>query len=241
MCSVSWQWRDSSDKEAPLLSVYFNRDEQRSRELATPPMVQDLNGVSAILPTDPQRGGTWIASNQHGLTIALLNNYSVLLEKDTSYESRGFIVKTLAEAVTIEEASQTLETLVNQHSFPAFSLLLWDTKTTEQKLFHWNQTDFSSSQLGTTFFTSSSWNTEAVQHHRAEQFKAKVLAGIISHADFHSTTPLGEEKESVYMSRELTQTVSRTYVFVTSSTSTMEYFDRATETTSSCSLELNKL
>jgi hypothetical protein len=51
----------------------FNRDEARSRSAATPPRWGCYGDREALLPIDPAGRGTWIAVNDAGLAMALLN------------------------------------------------------------------------------------------------------------------------------------------------------------------------
>ena len=50
----------------------MNRDELLSRSPALPPSNFQTGGLLAIYPFE-KSGGTWIACNQHGVTLALLN------------------------------------------------------------------------------------------------------------------------------------------------------------------------
>jgi hypothetical protein len=58
MCTVSW-WR-----EPDSYTVFFNRDELKTRSRALPPTIQQQNGVRYIAPTDADGGGTWLGSKQ---------------------------------------------------------------------------------------------------------------------------------------------------------------------------------
>lgn len=50
-----------------------NRDELRSRPAALPPRVQQFGPRTALMPVDPTSGGTWVAVNDAGLALTLLN------------------------------------------------------------------------------------------------------------------------------------------------------------------------
>ena len=50
----------------------MNRDEKRSRPIASPPEIVDAGNRRAVFPRDP-RGGSWIAVNQMGVCLALIN------------------------------------------------------------------------------------------------------------------------------------------------------------------------
>ncbi|MBI4909752.1 MAG: hypothetical protein HY820_39405, partial [Acidobacteria bacterium] len=53
--------------------VLCNRDEKKTRRKALPPVVNTRQGVRYIAPADGDHGGTWIAVNDRGLTLCLLN------------------------------------------------------------------------------------------------------------------------------------------------------------------------
>ena len=55
-------------------TLLFNRDELRTRgpEIA-PSETRTDSGVRYVAPTDSDAGGTWIAANEHGVSVALLN------------------------------------------------------------------------------------------------------------------------------------------------------------------------
>lgn len=59
--------------ERVRLRLLFNRDEQRSRPQSLPPRWVELVGRRALMPLDPQSGGTWIGVNDAGLVACLLN------------------------------------------------------------------------------------------------------------------------------------------------------------------------
>jgi hypothetical protein len=50
-----------------------NRDELRCRPVALPPRIEQFGQRRAVLPVDPTSGGTWVAVNDAGLALALLN------------------------------------------------------------------------------------------------------------------------------------------------------------------------
>src|SRR5205085_949351 len=51
----------------------FNRDERRTRPAGLPPVRRLFGPRQAVLPTDPASGGTWLAVNDAGLALAILN------------------------------------------------------------------------------------------------------------------------------------------------------------------------
>ncbi len=241
MCSVSWKWHPSTE-DSHKLSVYFNRDEQKVRPAALVPKIESLDGTQAILPTDPKRGGTWIAANEHQVVVALLNLYSVKPTPGKDYASRGVLVKALAPCRSSEEAVKQLQQLVKDHLFPAFTVILWDANLRSEQLFQWDEKALRPVINQQPFFTSSSWETKRVQAARTSSFIEQVLHGSIPQDEFHSTTPEGEEWSSVYMQRDVTETVSRTNVYITSTSITMEYKERASDQVHHITIEqMNKV
>ncbi len=96
-----------------------NRDELRTRPTAEPPHTFAHDGRRVLYPRDPQGGGTWIAVNDAGLTLTLLNlNETNTTERvagnhdtTTNKLSRGLVVPQLAEAASVDEALQMADRL----------------------------------------------------------------------------------------------------------------------------------
>jgi len=59
-------------------SLAVNRDEQRLRPVARPPVTCRIGGVRATFPIDPVGNGTWVAANDAGLVLALLNRHPLM-------------------------------------------------------------------------------------------------------------------------------------------------------------------
>ena len=84
--------------------VVCNRDERPTRPVARPPRAWPTEVSWATYPLDPVSGGTWIGVNDHGLVVALLNRAAARDEARVSPPSRGSIVPTLLECVSIAQA-----------------------------------------------------------------------------------------------------------------------------------------
>jgi len=90
----------------------MNRDEKITRGVGEGPETQDLegpetqdlNGTTAIYPSDGA-GGTWIAANEYGISLALLNwNDVVRRPLDIrKARSRGGIIPGLASSSRMAE------------------------------------------------------------------------------------------------------------------------------------------
>jgi hypothetical protein len=77
----------------------MNRDEKLTRPTGLPPKVKKVNGRAVISPSEPG-GGTWIAMNDHGATLALINWYSIAARVDGKAVSRGEVVNSGSAAIS---------------------------------------------------------------------------------------------------------------------------------------------
>lgn len=103
MCSVSWI------RDAAGLHVFMNRDERRSRAPERPPRVFARAGVRRIAPEDGAAGGTWIAANEFGLVVLLVNGYLHDDARRTDEpRSRGLLVDDMAAARSSLELADAL-------------------------------------------------------------------------------------------------------------------------------------
>ena len=90
--------------------LLMNRDEQRTRAVASPPRLHACSGFSALYPSEPS-GGTWIGLNEKGLTVALINWYSKPQLESIPAFSRGEIIPRLLSSDTIGTAEAILRDL----------------------------------------------------------------------------------------------------------------------------------
>ena len=137
MCTVSWFATHSG------YELFFNRDESRQRAIATAPIKRTSNACDFLSPVDEEAGGSWISTNQFGVTVCLLNLYlesSVQPSHGTKhsidYVSRGEIISNLADVSSLDEIYTRLDQAhLNQYrTFRVFAidssalniLLIWD-------------------------------------------------------------------------------------------------------------------
>jgi hypothetical protein len=87
MCTASWAPRPDG------YTLCFNRDERRTRAPELPAAVRQAAGVAFLAPLDGDAGGTWIAVNQWGVTLSLLNRYQLSPAPDPPQpRSRGLVI-----------------------------------------------------------------------------------------------------------------------------------------------------
>lgn len=166
MCSVTWFLSDTG------YQVFFNRDEQKSRALALPPAIYDRQGVSVMMPLDPQGQGSWISLNQFGLSLCLLNNYQGRVP-DGTLISRGVLLKSLAGSSSIEQITLAFEKLALSR-FAPFTLLAFDPLLTQQQgevlAYAWDGEQFCSGVTSSPLF-SSGVALDEVQRYRTQVYQ----------------------------------------------------------------------
>jgi len=105
------------------LRLVSNRDELVARAPALEPEWRTLGAGRALWPTDPVGGGTWIAANERGLVLAILNlNLEPSPTLPGKLASRGQIIPRLARASSWQEAVDLSSTLLLE-AYAPFRLL----------------------------------------------------------------------------------------------------------------------
>src|SRR6266516_4836326 len=112
----------------------MNRDEKFTRSTALPPAIVDLADRRAIFPREPE-GGTWIAANDAGVCLALINWHRIAREPKHDVVSRGQVVRALAAKSSDEEIAAGLAALPLDR-LPPFRLIA--IIPSEQKVTEWH-------------------------------------------------------------------------------------------------------
>lgn len=104
MCTVTWSYRTGG------YDLLMNRDELHERGPALPPQERTTDGVHFLAPIDTDADGTWIAVNELGVTVGLLNRYPAGYAPSTGlpFRSRGKLVLSLAGAGSAADAVEAL-------------------------------------------------------------------------------------------------------------------------------------
>jgi hypothetical protein len=104
-----------------------NRDERRTRPVALPPQVRRFGRRWVVYPIDPVGGGTWVAVNDAGLAMTLLNinSGSRVSKKKTHTLSRGSIIPGLLHCDTLD-ATITAASALDAALYAHFRLILLD-------------------------------------------------------------------------------------------------------------------
>ena len=220
MCTLTYLLNDIG------YELFFNRDEQRSRLPAIPPKFNQAR--SAIYPVDPQGEGTWLAVNQHGLTLALLNYYQAPFNNNPDIVSRGQLILSLLD---IEAEVDTIKQLkaMDLQIYQPFQLCIFpdDLSLNNNKVLCLNWTGSELIPIDIDLpITSSSIDLDEVYKKRKSRFNHLIDENSPSSnqlKNFHfSTEILG--KHSVNMQRPDAQTVSISHIVVDHDIS-FKYFD----------------
>jgi len=175
MCTLSWEYCGGD------YIVFFNRDELKTRVPALPVRENtSKRGVRILHPVDGEKGGSWIAVNQWGVTTCLLNLYEYPIQSipREGFQSRGHLVMEMADSRSLDETQKRLSD-IDPCVYPPFHFVQFDPKNgiksmkwTGQET-HWlNQPD----RCLTPLSGSSYKNTEVVRQ-RIETYQRLVFSG----------------------------------------------------------------
>ena len=232
-----------------------NRDEAIGRPVATGPRLRSFGGRRAIMPCDPTSGGTWIAVNNAGVAMILLNrNPSGATPSDRSSLSRGTIIPSLLHCGSLDEAVARSQAIRREFYAPFRLILLNCDQLVDIDSIQPSLVTSSHSLSSAQIFTSSGLGDEIVRGPRTSLFNAWfgnhdttqssrhtlcAVAGRGRHTecacyselqdDFHQHYWLGAEQISVHMRRTDARTVSYTAIRLFPSSIHMSYRDYARE------------
>ncbi|MEE2939551.1 MAG: NRDE family protein [Planctomycetota bacterium] len=165
-------------------TLLFNRDELRARgpEIA-PAEARTDSGVRYIAPTDSDAGGTWIAANEHGVSVALLNGYVESRgHRQGDWTSRGALVRSLADMRSAEELWRRMSPRGLDAYRPSVVVALG---LGERPLVaRWDGRDVAFDPRADLALpiTSSSYEQSEVQRFRRELYDREVRDGLAPHA-----------------------------------------------------------
>lgn len=221
MCTVTFIARKRG------YALGMNRDEKLTRPSGLPPKKMVLNGHAVISPSEPG-GGTWIAVNDCGATLALINWYSVTARVGGNAVSRGEVVNSVCTAIAPEVADAALQGLP-LHRINPFRLIGVFPATCEIVEWRWNLKRLvrKNHRWKTQQWISSGFDEPSAQRVRGKTFQRATRQ--------HSAGSLGWLRRlhrshspkagpfSTCMHREDAATVSYTEVAVSSREASMRY------------------
>lgn len=212
MCTVSFLPRENGY----LLGM--NRDEKIARGGGSPPEVHQLGGMRATFPSD-KAGGTWIACNQYGITLALLN-WNIPVVQQSPRRSRGLIISHLLPLTNPRELNSALGMYELVHYAP-FRLLA--INPAERRVLQWNW-DGAHLASGSCTWEMRHWFSSSASDKSAEELRGRVCsdashdtnAGSVSGLrQLHRSHENSPGAFSICVHRELVETLSYTEVLCT--------------------------
>jgi hypothetical protein len=207
-----------------------NRDELNTRPAALAPVLRTFGEHRAVFPVDPVSGGTWIAVNDAGLALALLNhNPRRRLDalELAHRESRGCVIPSLLHCSDVPEAIELARAL-DPARFPQFRLVMIDGDDWAVVVSNGWELDTTSCSFDGVplMFTSSGLGDELVEHPRRELFDRMIRTADACprrQDAFHAHQWPGREHLSVMMCRPDARTVSKTVIEVCSGLARLNY------------------
>ena len=223
MCTMTWVVKNGG------YELFFNRDERVSRSRAELPSIQRVDDLQYLSPTDADAGGTWIAANQFGVTVCLLNHYE--FEQIATYKqwtSRGEIVRSFATTENLGVVEQQFLQL-DLDDYRAFRMFVID-RTGNNRLCVWDGHQARIEVDVSTPKSSSSVDAKHVKSLRKKLFDELDLNNSKDSAQFikyHSSHTPSKSMDSVCMHREDANTVSFSHVKVSAESVEFAYADGA--------------
>jgi hypothetical protein len=212
MCTVSWLHQPGG------YDLFCNRDEKRTRGTALPPAPKERDGVLYLAPIDADWGGTWLAVNEFGLSLCLLNE-SRGVEPSGPRRSRGLLIPQLA-SVRSAAACLLRMTHLDLAGFAPFALVILEPEK-PAAVAYWQGRELAVDPAGDVHMplTSSAYDAAGVRRSRLREFsshlgRARHLDAALLN-DFHASHGAAPNAYSTCMHRQDAQTVSFSWVRVT--------------------------
>lgn len=156
-----------------------NRDERHHRGPAEPPTLRTIGVRRVLAPTDVDAGGTWVALDDLGRCLCLLNgDRPPAAEIPVEPRSRGLLVLDLLDDAAVAVVTERLQSWAQGRGLPyrPFKLLSIERDPAlRARLHEWDGRELSSHTLDGAFVVvSSTFETEAVTERRRVAYRELV-------------------------------------------------------------------
>lgn len=208
----------------------MNRDEKIARGAGLSPEMHEFDGTRAMYPGDGN-GGTWLATNEYGITFALLNWNDVALHRRAfpKTRSRGRVIPTLIDSRSLSDLHEVFS-VSNFAGMMPFRLV--GVFPSEQEIWEWRwdsaQLDFDVHE-----WESRHWFSSSLSDERAESLRGAACRVARDESDAGSVRWLrrlqashaaGLGPFSLCVHREDVKTLSYTEVMLSSGSVRMCHF-----------------
>ena len=221
MCTVSFL------PDARGFYLAMNRDELLTRAVGLPPAIVETSGCRVIYPREPA-GGTWIAVNDRGICLTLLNWHRVDSFPPGEVVSRGEIVKSLGLTGSLSEVEEKLPRLPLERMRP-FRLLVIANGERAVGEYRWNLRQVQDHRYDWIHrhWFSSGYDEETAERVRSsvcqKAWRQKDAGNLAWLRDLHATHLPEPGPFSICMHQAVAETVSYTEVAVVNEEITMRY------------------
>lgn len=201
-----------------------NRDELRTRPLALPPQRRTAGNRQFLAPIDPVSDGTWVAANDAGLLMTLLNANPAKDDQNrqnrhpSNLQSRGSIIPSLMGCSDTPSAIERIQS-VDVLRYPPFRLIMVDVEQLVDTRSDGRTLNVRSSPLGNCpwMFASSGLGDHLVIPPRQELFDEMFrgmdeASWLAAQEEYHRHQWPDRKELSVCMSRPDARTVSCTTI-----------------------------
>lgn len=203
MCSAAWTFHESG------YEFGFNRDEKWTRPHSADPALETDHSVAGACARDAGAGGTWLFTNEFGVTLAVMNAYPGGKIPATGKRSRGWIPLVASEAETSESIEQRLLNLKWDDYAPCHILMI---SPEGSRHYGWDGINFRSTGVPPRrFFTTSSVESERVGLSRIVRYEELASSTI---SEILKDTVADDPASAIFLTREDAGTVSLTMVKV---------------------------
>ncbi len=227
MCTVSASF------EGDTYSLLFNRDEQLTRPIARPPRHYSAVGpdsVPFLAPLDPQGGGTWLAVNEAGIIVGLLNRYpepgtpAASAPDPGRVRSRGLLVRNLAGCTSLTGIESALREW-DLDPYPPFLIFAAHPASNHLLRLSWDRVerDWARDSAAPWFLATSGVQPARVTSARSELYRRQSAAGT-PRLDIHLGCNRIPGHEEIRMHREDARTVSVSHLLVSGTDARFQYF-----------------
>jgi hypothetical protein len=198
----------------------MNRDEKIARGAGMPPESHEFDGTIAIYPNDGE-GGTWIAPNGCGITLALLNWNAITPPGATvKTRSRGRVITALIDSRSLWDIHEVFR-VANFKAMMPFRLV--GVFPCEREIWEWRW-DSTQLEFEVHEWKSRHWFSSSLSDERAESLRGTVCRDAQHESDagsvhwlrrLHASHGCGAGPFSLCVHREDVRTLSYSEVAVT--------------------------
>lgn len=208
----------------------MNRDEKITRGAGEPPEIHELDLARAIYPGDGS-GGTWLAVNDYGITLALLNWNDVPKRAvaQVKMRSRGQVIPALIGSRSLSDLHEVIRVSNFQGMLP-FRLI--GVFPSEQQIWEWRW-DSKRVTVQVHTWESHHWFSSSLSENRAESLRGTVCRNAKREPDagsvlwlrrLHASHASGPGPFSLCVHRDDVKTLSYSEVVVTPGRIEMAHF-----------------